>query len=258
MPTSMPVLFVAHGAPTLAVDQQAGADFRAWAAVLPRPKAVLVFSAHWETLGFAFGETTTHHKLIYDFGGFPEALYRIQYPAPGDPWLADEVESRLGMMERQINRSQRGLDHGVWVPMLHMWPEADVPVLQMTMPRVLSNADLYDLGRRLAPLRDDGIMIIGSGTLTHNLGEFRPDYNESPLAWAVDFDQWVASTLMQRDTEALLNWEQRAPHARQNHPTPEHFRPLLIALGAARVDEISFPVTGFEWGVFSRRCVQFG
>jgi 4,5-DOPA dioxygenase extradiol len=156
---------------------------------LPRPKALLVFSAHWETMGFVFGETETHTQLIYDFGGFPEALYQVKYPAPGDPWLADAVEARLGIIDRQINRSQRGLDHGVWVPLVHMWPDADVPILQMTMPRVLSNADLYDLGRRLAPLRDEGIIIIGSGTLTHNLGEFRPNHSGPPLVWAADFDQ---------------------------------------------------------------------
>lgn len=257
MAIRMPALFVAHGAPTLAIDDRSGADFKRWGQSLPRPKGILVFSAHWETSRFAFGETKNHDQLLYDFGGFSPELYRVVYPAPGAPWLADAVESLLDL-PLDIERSERGLDHGVWVPFVHMWPRADIPVLQMTMPRTQSNVDLANLGERLAPLRDEGILIVGSGTLTHNLGEWRPARQGAPAEWAVEFDAWVAEALNSRNRDALLNWEQRAPQTLRNHPTPEHFRPLLVAWGAAKEDEIAYPVTGMEFGIFSRRSIQFG
>lgn len=257
MTTRMPTLFVAHGAPTLATDNRSGADFKRWGQSLPRPKGVLVFSAHWETNGFAFGETKNHDRLLYDFGGFSPELYRVVYPAPGAPWLADAVESLLGLPDR-IERLERGLDHGVWVPFVHIWPRADIPILQMTLPRTQSNVDLAMLGERLAPLRDEGIMIVGSGTLTHNLREWRLARQGTSAAWALEFDAWVADVLDNRRHDALLNWEQSAPHALRNHPSAEHFRPLLVAWGAAKEDDVAYPVTGMEFGLFSRRSVQFG
>ncbi len=252
----MPVLFVAHGAPTLATDRQAAADFIRWGTTLPSAKAILVFSAHWEGVPLAFGETAQHTHLIYDFGGFPDDLYTLQYPAPGAPVLLERIKKLLTPMLTPME-SSRGLDHGVWVPLLHLWPKADVPVLQMSMPRNMRDKDLYELGRSLQVLRTEGVIIVASGVLTHNLGKIIPGHSGAPLAWAAEFDQWVETTLLAHDTDALIDWKAKAPHATMNHPSPDHFRPLLIAAGAAEGDTVQFPVTGFEWGSLSRRSVQF-
>ncbi len=254
MKTKTPVLFVSHGSPMLAQDAHTGADYRAWSETLPRPKAILVFSAHWEAPPLQFGETVRHDELVYDFYGFPEALYRMQFPAPGAGWLVDAVNDVLG---EKMATAARGLDHGVWVPFIHMWPEADLPILQMSMPSTFSNQELYELGAKLSPLREQGVMIVGSGTLTHNLREgFKGGY-AAPPEWVTEFDDWVERSLL-HNRAAILDWQAEAPHAQRNHPTPDHFRPLLIAAGAAGEDEpVSFPITGFEMMVFSRRSVQF-
>jgi 4,5-DOPA dioxygenase extradiol len=253
--TKMPVIFISHGSPMLAVDTSAGEDFKRWGAALPKPKAALVFSAHWQSAPLSFGESADHQELIYDFTGFPAELYRLQYPALGAAWLMASVQELLGA--ELLKQTNRGLDHGVWVPLLHLWPEADIPILQISMPHTLSNQELYNLGQRLTPLREVGVMIIGSGGVTHNLREaFSSKHSETP-SWVSRFDDWITHSLLQDKTQ-LLTWE-NAPHAAQNHPTPEHFRPLLIAAGAADDnDSIDFPVTGFELGIISRRAVQFG
>lgn len=255
MPEKMPVLFISHGSPMVAVDAEMGAEYRAWGDALPRPKALLIFSAHWEGEQFYFGETSNHDELVYDFYGFPEELYRLQYPAPGAAWLTAAVSE---LLHETITATDRGLDHGVWVPLIHMWPDADIPILQMSMPRTLSNQQLFELGQTLAPLREQGVIIAGSGTITHNLREaFRGSYSEPPR-WATEFDDWVGQSLL-HSKRALLQWQIEAPHPQRNHPTPEHFRPLLIAAGAATEQEsVAFPITGFEMMVFSKRAVQFG
>lgn len=253
----MPVLYVSHGSPLLAIDQVKADQYKQWGQALARPEAILVFSAHWENSDLMFGETQTHNALVYDFSGFPESLYHLQYPAPGSPWLAERVQALLADT-MTIAVTNRGLDHGVWVPFLHLWPDADIPVLQMSMPANLSDRALYDLGSQLAPLRQQGVLIVGSGMLTHNLAEWNPQYRGQPLGWAVEFDDWVKQTLLEHDQAALLDWQTRAPAAARNHPTPEHFRPLLIVAGAANRLDVSFPITGFDAGVFSTRSVQFG
>jgi len=250
----MPVLFISHGNPMLALDKDAGREYAEWGRHLPTPKALLIFSAHWEEDGLVSGETRRHDELVYDFYGFPEPLYRVQYPAPGAAWLPDEIHA---LLTEEILQQPRGLDHGVWVPLLHMWPAADVPVLQMAMPKHATNRQLVELGSRLAPLRDQGVMIVGAGTLTHNLREGLGGYTATP-EWASRFDEWVADVLL-NDRSRLLDWETEAPEARRNHPTPEHFRPLLISVGAADDDESpSFPITGYDMHTFSKRSVQFG
>ncbi len=256
MTSPLPVLFITHASPFLATDVDKGNEFRAWGKSLPTPKAILVFSAHWETNRLSFGETSPHTQLIYDFGGFPDDLYQLQYPAPGATEWLEPIRNLLEGYG-QIEETQRGLDHGVWVPFLHLWPEANIPILQMTMPSTMSNQDLFDLGRRLAPLREQGVLIISSGALTHNLREaFRRRYAQPP-EWVTQFDQWVVDTV-NGDRSDLLEWETRAPFALENHPTPEHFRPLLIAVGAAsEADAVQSPITGYEMGVFSRRCIEF-
>jgi 4,5-DOPA dioxygenase extradiol len=249
----MPVIFISHGSPMLAVDNESAQDFRRWGESLPKPKAALVFSAHWESDSLAFGETSDHKKLIYDFGGFPEQLYQLQYPAPGAPWLVDAVRQ---LLNTPIPATDHGLDHGVWVPLMHLWPHADVPVLQMSIPFTMSSQDLFSLGQSLSPLRTQGVMIVGSGGVTHNLREaFTARHTDTP-AWVNRFDDWVTKIITE-DRAQLLTWESTLDSA-HNHPSPEHFLPLLIAAGAADdSDTVNFPITGFEMGVISRRAIQF-
>ncbi len=252
---ALPVLFVSHGNPMLALDQTIAQEYGAWGQQLPKPKAALMFSAHWEAPELMFGEAMQHDELIYDFYGFADALYQLQYPAPGVDWLPGRICELLG---ENVAQTDRGLDHGVWVPLLHLWPKADVPILQMSVPSHYSNQQLFDLGRRLAPLRKEGVMIMSGGTLTHNLREGLAVHHEKIPDWAYQFDQWVEHTLL-NDRSQLLAWETSAPEALRNHPTAEHFRPLLITVGAAGEDEpAQFPMLGFDMAVFSKRSVQFG
>ena len=256
MTTQMPVIFVSHGSPMLALDDDAGASYQQWAESLPQPQALLVVSAHWETPDVELGETVRHEELIYDFSGFPDALYELHYPAPGAPQLAVTVSELL----RDVyppRMTTRGIDHGVWVPLVRMWPEANIPVLQLSLPRSFDERALLALGKRLGPLRDQGVLIIGSGVLSHNLREAFTGHHETTPDWVVLFDQWVERHAAQPD--ALVSWRSEAPYAARNHPTPEHFLPLLIVAGAAGADvAVSFPITGYEYGVLTRRCVQYG
>jgi 4,5-DOPA dioxygenase extradiol len=251
----MPTIFVGHGAPTVALDADKGAPFAQWGAELARPRAVLVVSAHWAAPRVTTGALETV-PLVYDFYGFPDAMYRIQWPAPGAPELAERVGALLG---GSVDAAPgRGLDHGVWTPLLWMFPKADVPVLQLAMPAVATYAELVALGRRLAPLRDEGVLIVGSGNITHNLRRVdRGDQAATP-GWALDFDRWCEDVLARGDLDALVGAPERAPEFGTNHPTDEHFRPLLVVAGAATGAPARFPVTGFEFGSLSRRAVQFG
>ncbi|MBA2662608.1 MAG: dioxygenase [Bradymonadaceae bacterium] len=251
----MPVGFVAHGAPTLAIDPGKGGDLARWAVDLPRPRAILVISAHWEESPATAG-TTRMQELLYDFYGFPRELYALRYPSPGAPELAARLAS---LVNGPLKQEDRPLDHGVWVPLLHMAPEADVPVLQLSLPSHEGPKGLFDLGRALAPLRDEGIFILGSGNIVHNLRQI--DWSGgAPPAWADEFDQWAAESLLANDLDALIDYRTRAPGLHAAHPTEEHFQPLLVAAGAASVHggTSTFPVEGFEFGSISRRSVQFG
>jgi len=256
----MPVAFVAHGAPTLALDQAKGAELQRWALSMPRPRAIAVVSAHWEHSPPCLGTLETR-ELVYDFYGFPEALYRLRYPCPGAPELAREVASLLEAHGLECAHAPgRGLDHGAWVPLLHMYPEADLPVLQIAQPRSPAPRAFFELGRALAPLRERGVLILASGNLTHNLGALDWSGNGPVPAWALAFDRWCQHTLADGDLEALLAYRERAPEWRRAHPSEEHLTPLLAAAGAAATGprEVRFPVAGFEYGSLSRRCVQFG
>lgn len=250
----MPSLFVSHGSPMSALDQASAAEYRTSGQRLPRPRAILIFSAHWETDSLAFGELINHERLLYDFYGFPEALYQSQYPAPGAASLVDEIQN---IFVDDIPIISRALDHGVWVPLLHMWPAADVPVLQMSLPSSYSNQQLFELGQCLMPLRQQSVMIIGAGTLSHNLREgMMGRYADTP-DWVISFDRWLEHALLE-DRQQLLDWENLAPEAKRNHPTAEHFRPLLITVGSATdAESVTFPMKGFEMAVFSKRSVQF-
>ncbi|HVJ09552.1 MAG TPA: class III extradiol ring-cleavage dioxygenase [Acidisarcina sp.] len=254
-PALFPVGFVAHGAPTLAIDPERGAPFRSWGAALPQPKAILVISAHFERAPLTIG-VTEQAPLVYDFSGFPPELYCVQYAAPGAPELAQRVLALLSGHE--IHESNRGLDHGVWTPLVHMAPAADIPVLEISMPYNYSPAQLFQVGQALAPLRKEGIFILGSGNLVHNLRLV--DFYElsGPPPWAREFDAWVREVLLRRDWDSLMQYPTLGPAIHIAHPTAEHLRPLLVAAGAAADDDVRFVLEGWEYGSLSRRTVQFG
>ncbi len=249
----MPALFLAHGAPPLLDDAKWQGELNAWAKALPRPTSVLMLSAHWETRPISVGATRTV-PLVYDFYGFPQRYYEVKYPAPGAPQLAERVLSLLEPKQPVASDPERGLDHGAFVPLLAMYPDASVPVLQLSLPS-LEAPDLFELGKALAPLRDEGVLIIGSGFITHNL---RAGFGPQTPRWASDFDAWTAQAVEKHDVDALLDYRAKAPGVRESLPTHEHFVPLLAAVGAAASEKVSFPITGFWLGGFTRRSVQLG
>lgn len=253
---SFPTGFVGHGAPTNALNAERGATWRAWAEELPVPSAILSISAHYEQTPPSLGATTTV-PLIYDFWGFPKPLYEITYGAPGAPEVADAVEHLLSSETTVARQEDRGLDHGTWVPLRHMYPTAAIPVVQLSLPWTDDPHRMFDLGRRLAPLREEGVFILGSGNLVHNLRA--ADWSSGPTpGWAGEFDHWISQVLLD-DRDADLQDYRSNPLTGICHPTQEHFVPLLVAAGAASVhDEVTFPVADFEYGSLSMRCVQFG
>ncbi len=253
--TRMPTAFVGHGSPMTMVDPVAGGPWTRWGQTMPRPRAVLVVSAHWEQHPFTLGATTTV-PLLYDFFGFPDELYAVRYPAPGAPALADQVEKLVKPIYATDREPERALDHGAFAPLVWMYPKADLPVLQMSIPSYDPKL-LFAAGRALAPLRDEGVLILGSGNVTHNLRRIG-GAGSAPPAWAADFDAWTADVLTRGDMDALLDWTRKAPAATTNHPTPDHWLPIYVVAGAAQGGKATFPVTGWEGGSLSRRCVQFG
>jgi len=252
----MPVIFAAHGAPVLFDDAVWMNELASWAKAMPRPKSVLMISAHWEKRPTTLGATKTV-PLVYDFYGFPKKYYDTKYPSPGAPDLAARVRYLLGSSDiGWADDPERGLDHGAYVPLVAMYPEADVPVLQISMPALVPK-ELFDLGRALAPLRGEGVVIFGSGFLTHNMAyAFRPGIP----SWAREFDEWVRDALSRFDVDALLDFQKRAPEAQTALPTWEHYAPVLVAAGAASsgTPRTTFPISGF-WmeGAFTKRSVQF-
>ena len=253
---SMPVIFAAHGAPVLLDDKIWMGELAAWAKAMPKPKSVLMVSAHWEEPAATIGATQPV-PLVYDFYGFPERYYQTKYPAPGAPDLAVRIRALLGGQGLAVaEEATRGLDHGAYVPLVPMYPEADVPVLQLSMP-TLNAKTLFALGQALAPLRNEGVLIFGSGFLTHNK---RYDFRPGIPAWAKEFDAWAEQAIGRFDVDALQDFQARAPAASTALPTWEHYAPLLVAAGAASEGphSVSFPITGF-WmdGAFTRRSVQF-
>jgi 4,5-DOPA dioxygenase extradiol len=230
--TAAPVLFVSHGAPTVALEQGAFADALARFGAAVRPRSVLIVSAHWTTPWEIGITSAARHRLIYDFSGFPEELYRIQWPAPGAPDVAARAAALLeGAGFRARLDPVRGLDHGAWVPLRLAFPGADVPVAQLALPAVAPEM-LLRLGAALASLRAEGVLLVASGGLLHNLGLVRFDETAAPDAWAREFDAWAAARIAALDVEALLRWRDEAPHAKRAAPSSEHLDPLFVALGA--------------------------
>jgi 4,5-DOPA dioxygenase extradiol len=201
---------------------------------LGKPSAIVVVSAHWETRGGPAVSLVPQPETIHDFGGFPRALFEMQYPAPGAPAAAERTAALLEAQGIAVGRSaNRGLDHGAWVPLSLMYPDADIPVTQLSVVGGASPAEHERLGRALAALRSEGVLVIGSGSLTHNLYEFRGQGLDAPVPkWVSQFEDWVKARLEDSDRDALLDYRRAAPFAAQNHPTEEHLLPLFVAMGA--------------------------
>ena len=251
---AMPSLYLGHGAPPLVDDEFWPDELRKWSAALPRPKAILVVSAHWESAPLTIGATETGVPLFYDFYGFPQKYYQVKYPAPGAPVLAKQVAALMPDNEPVAHQPRRGLDHGAYVPLTVMYPEADIPVLQISMP-TLDPARLLELGKRLAPLRDEGVLIMGSGFLTHGLPYISfADPQSRPPSWSAEFDLWTDEALSRGDVDSLIDFKNRAPGMPYAHPSTEHFAPLFVALGAATTADKSptTQVDGYWYGLAKR------
>jgi 4,5-DOPA dioxygenase extradiol len=258
---TMPVLYLSHGAPPLADDTRWTAELAGWSRDLPRPSAVLMVSAHWEQAPISVSATSGDVPLTYDFWGFPQRYYEVTYDAPGAPELARSVAGLLAAGGETLHQDpRRGLDHGAYVPLVEMFPEADVPVLQLSMP-TLEPHRLFALGQRLAPLRDEGVLVIGSGFTTHNLRWFDPSAGRdaTPPTASSEFDQWAAEAVGRGDVDAVLDFLAKAPAAREAHPRTEHWAPLYVALGAASAagDVAGRSVIDGFWFGLSKRSWQF-
>lgn len=256
----MPVLFVGHGSPMNALqDSEWGRRFASLREEIPRPKAILAISAHW----FIDGTYVTNDSFpstIHDFSGFPPSLYEITYPAPGSPDLAQQICSLLEQQHAGLS-TDWGLDHGTWSVLTSMFPHADIPVLQLSIDRRLSIAEHYKIGRSLNELRNDGVLIMGSGNIVHNLSDAIPrmrNGNSDTPDWARRFDQTVTEILSQHDTKALLSAVEQRPDGPLAHPTLDHWLPLIYAYAAAEGEQpINFPITGFDVGSISMTSVVF-
>ena len=253
----MPALYIGHGAPPLLDDPVWGGQLKAWAADLPRPNAILIVSAHWESAPVSLSATAPGTPLVYDFGGFAPKYYNMRYETPDASDLAKRVAALMPDTEPVHQHASRGLDHGAWVPLKLMYPAGDIPVLQMSLP-THDPYKLLELGRRLRPLRDEGVLIVGSGFLTHGLPflkEFRIEA-EAPV-WSREFDAWAAEALARGDVDELAAYRDRAPGMPYAHPTVEHYTPLFITLGAASDPETpGDQVVDGYWMGLSKRSLQ--
>jgi 4,5-DOPA dioxygenase extradiol len=261
----MPTIFFGHGNPMNAVLKNAYTD--GWAAIgnsIPRPQAILCVSAHWYLPGIAVTATPAP-RTIHDFGGFPRELYEVQYPAPGSSKLAERVRQLLAApshesgLEVELDHSW-GLDHGTWSVLCHVFPKADIPVVQLSIDETRAPQFHYQLGRLLAPLRDEGVLVIGSGNIVHNLHTYAWGKHEvQPFDWALRFEKLAREILLKGDDAPLVNYETLGRDALLSAPTPDHYLPLLYILGLRREGEkVSFPVEGFDGGSISMLTVQFG
>jgi 4,5-DOPA dioxygenase extradiol len=251
-----PAMFVSHGSPLFAIEPgRLGPRLAELGARLGDLRAILVVSPHWQTRDVRVSKSAAP-ATIHDFGGFPDALYGLRYPARGAPELARKAAGLLTRAGFAVDLDERGLDHGAWVPLLHLRPRADIPVFQVSMPRDLDTEGALHLGAALRPLRDEGVAVVGSGSLTHNLHEFFGGARDA--GYAAQFARWIRDKVSQRDTDALLNYRLSAPHAARAHPTEEHFLPLLVAVGAGSYDEPLEVLDGGFDGVLSMDSYAWG
>jgi 4,5-DOPA dioxygenase extradiol len=259
MTNTMPVLFLSHGAPTLVDDQLWVSQLAQWAAELPKPQAILIISAHWEQAPLTIGSTHAATPLTYDFVRLPTKYYHVSYWSPGAPPLAQSIKAMMPDGIAVAHDASRRLDHGAYVPLTVMYPDADIPVLQISMPN-LEPESLLGLGRRLRPLRDDGVLIIASGFATHGLRYLKlkrrhPDVNAP--AWSTEFDTWLADRFTAGDVQALIEFRIEAPGMPYAHPTIEHFAPLFVALGASSdPEQIPRQVIDGYWYGLAKRSIQ--
>ncbi|MNZ49214.1 LigB family dioxygenase [compost metagenome] len=254
----LPTLFISHGSPMLALEPGASrAPLQRLAQNLPRPRAILVVSAHWESPDLRVS-SAAQPATWHDFYGFPDELYTLQYPAPGSPDLAARVVELLTASELPATLDpQRPLDHGAWVPLRLMYPAADIPVVQLSLPSRLGPVMQDRIGKALRPLREEGILLIGSGSITHNLGEL--DWHAGPEViepWAREFRDWMVEKLVGNDEEALFDYRRQAPWAVRNHPRDEHLLPLYFARGAG--DAMRIEHAGFTLGALGMDIYRFG
>ncbi|MFC4523817.1 dioxygenase [Cupriavidus pinatubonensis] len=261
---TLPVLFISHGAPTFATEPgMAGPQLTELGRALPPAKAVLVVSPHWMTPREVHVSTNAQPETIHDFGGFPRALYELQYPVAGHPALAARTAELLKASGFPTRLDpQRGLDHGAWVPLRHLLPDAHVPVFQVSLPHPLDPAGALALGRALAPLRDEGVLIVGSGSMTHNLNEFR-GHGSGEAPYVAEFTRWVRGAVraatQHGNVQPLIDYRSLAPQAVRAHPSDEHFLPLLMALGAASAGEpLQVIDGGITYGVLSMESYAIG
>jgi len=256
--TRMPAVFVGHGNPMNALAHNAYTEaWRRLGETLPRPKAVLAISAHWYEPGLRVGNDVLP-RTIHDFGRFPRELFEVQYPAAGDPTLAHRVRDLLAPLDVALDTSW-GLDHGTWSVLCHVYPKADIPVVQLGIDSAREARFHYDLGRRLAALRDEGVLIFGSGNIVHNLRAYAWGRDAQPYDWALRFDAAARDLIQNGEVEPLIRYERLGPDAALAIPTPEHYLPLLYVLGAGHPGEtVAFPVEGIEGASMSMRAVQVG
>jgi 4,5-DOPA dioxygenase extradiol len=254
----LPALYLSHGAPPLFDDPVWMRELFAWAQSMPKPKAILIVSAHWESAPLSLSSTQAHTTPVYDFGGFAQRYYSMRYDTPDAGHLARQVLAALPRTETVHEHRGRGLDHGAWVPLKVMYPNADIPVLQMSLP-TQDPARLLDLGARMRGLRDEGVLVIGSGFMTHGLPFLTRDMvtrNAVP-SWSADFDAWAAEALATGDVEELCGYRSKAPGMPYAHPTVDHYIPLFITLGAATDPEapVRTAIDGYMMGL-SKRSFQ--
>jgi 4,5-DOPA dioxygenase extradiol len=257
--TAMPAIFVGHGNPMNALSRNAYTE--AWSAIGPglpaKPKAILCVSAHWYIPKTAV-TAQRNPPTIHDFGGFPQELYQVQYPAPGSPELAAEVADLL--LPDAVMDTTWGFDHGTWSVLVHMFPDADIPVIQLSIDETKEAAWHYEMARNLAPLRDRGVLILGSGNIVHNLHTYSwGKHDADPYDWALRFEKMVRTALRSGNVESLIAYEKLGKDALLSIPTPDHYLPFLYILAQRQHnEEISFPVEGFDDGSISMTAVQIG
>lgn len=259
MAIAMPTVFFGHGNPMNALSRNRFTDgWSSLGASLPKPRAVLCISAHWYVSSVAL-TVNTAPRTIHDFGGFPAELYRVQYPAPGDPILARRIQKLLSPLRVELEE-RWGLDHGTWSILRHVYPRADVPVVQLSINESKAAASHYEIGERLAPLREEGILIVGSGNLVHNLHAYAwGKHNKNAYDWAVAFEKRARELLLGQDHTRLIHYEDLGAEASLSIPTPDHYLPLLYVIGAGKgTRHIEFPVEGFDGGSISMLTVQIG
>ena len=253
--TAMPAIYIGHGAPLLLDDPVWSSELAALPEKFEKPKAILIVSAHWESAPISISSPVSGTPLVYDFGGFHPKFYEMTYVTPDATALAARISAMMPD-HQSVHESNRGLDHGAWVPLKIMYPDADIPVLQLSMP-TSDPGTLIELGKRLRPLREEGVLIIGSGFLTHGLPFLRDwSINAAAPGWSSEFDSWAKDALSRGDVEALASYQDKAPGVRYAHPTVEHFTPLFVTLGAA-TDPETAPETLIEgfWMGLSKRSV---